>query len=771
MLWTSWLGATRPPLHLAAAWQVRSAAPSSEESAASARVFAEALAALRAAPGAPLTRQAHLGAHAPTAGLLRGGDSAEALALPSPPPPHGLSPLLPNSNPTRFYVIVGEQESWLKYVSEEYFHLFAHLRNTFGWHVLTQNAFKDEKSGAEMSSMFKRKFGRAPDVMLIMEYVDDMVRLREMSPDLPDTALWLFLDDLHFGHDDANNYIGDDDAKRQKKRAGILAADLVLGAYTYELDLFYPEAAAKPRAWIPHGASSNFQLPMRPASATTRAVFLSGSTEAKWYPYRAMIEKMIQGGDERFVQHRHPGYFVEHDAASATRAAVGSSYAALLNSHLACVTDGSDLDYAVAKIFEIPAAGCLLLVNNEMAPHLLPLGFVPGVHYLTFTAESLSDVVDAVLDERNSAAIDEIRAQGQALVWSRHTVAHRAAAMHELAGAVARRAPAAAPALASGSAHVIDDTARACLTSLTRAALAQPRSDTVDIIIFSKDRPLRLLSLLESQMARVVNQGSVAVVFDGSEPAHLAAYAIVADLFPGVLFVSEADFAATDDKSRFQLAVESVLSRFSAPYIASIVDEMIWLRETDLAQVAAYMAASAAGAATSFQLRMGMALSHIEDAKPTLVPPAPSSAEADPRVHCYTWTSPDMSPPTAAFTTIVGAAVFDARRLVADWAALRYAHPGQLEGRWYSSRPSYSLPCAHLFFEEAAIANFETTIKVREDLKEGDSTKDSAVLERASTFVQMGLHLDYKRMTAARQLAPYPHSSAEPASFLPFEVC
>ena len=42
-------------------------------------------------------------------------------------------------------------------------------------------------------------------------------------------------------------------------------------------------------------------------------------------------------------------------------------------------------------------------------------------------------MVDAVLDPANAAAVDALRAQGQALVWARHTVAHRAAAVHERA--------------------------------------------------------------------------------------------------------------------------------------------------------------------------------------------------------------------------------------------------------------------------------------------------------------------------------------------------
>ena len=721
-----------------------------------------ALAAARDAPGAPQTRQARAKARAPTAGLLRIGEAAVALALPSPAPAHDLSPLLPNSATSRLYVIVGDQSGWQTYVSEEYFHLFAHLANTFFWRVLNENAFREQSSGEDIAALFVREFGRAPDVLLFMEGYDDIVRTRSMAPHFPGTALWLFIDDLHYETNEA---------RRLWKRAGVLAADLVLGAYMYELDVFFPEAASVARAWIPHGASSIYQLPMRPAAAVARAVLLSGSTERKHYPYRAMVEDKIRGGDTRFVQHVHPGY-VKHDT---TAGSVGSAFAAKLNAHLACLTDGLRYDYAVGKIFEIPAAGCLLLANNELAPHLAPLGFEPGVHYLTYTAESLDELVDAVLDERNNATIDAIRAQGQALVWSRHTVTHRAAAMHELAGAIPPTPSASALPLAreqSDSGH-ISDAARACFASLTRAALAEPRrNDTVDILIFSKDRPMRLLSLLESQMAYVANQGSVTVIFDGSEPEHRAAYAVVADLFPGVLFVSEADFSAAEGKPRFQLAVESALRQFSAPYTTSIVDEMIWLRKVDLAHVAAHMAASSAGADSTFQLRMGMSLVKIDDAQPSIAPHAPSlAAVGGGGVRCFTWTSPDMSPPTAAYTTIVDGAVFDARRLAADWAALRYAHPGELETQWYAARPSFSRPCAHMFFDDAALCNFESTAKVRIDNADANPRRDASALTHASMLVQMGLHIDWSGLVARRQKPPYPHVPEEPLAFLPLEKC
>lgn len=48
-------------------------------------------------------------------------------------------------------------------------------------------------------------------------------------------------------------------------------------------------------------------------------------------------------------------------------------------------------------MFEIPASGCLLLINAEMAPLLQRLGFLPLQHYLPYTNATLGRIADCVL--------------------------------------------------------------------------------------------------------------------------------------------------------------------------------------------------------------------------------------------------------------------------------------------------------------------------------------------------------------------------------------
>ena len=317
---------------------------------------------------------------------------------------------LASDDARRLYAVYGSQNGWASYVSEEFFHLFRLLERSYGWKIL-QGTGRPE-TWEELGKRAIAELGSQPDVILFMEAYDAIFLTGNRSA-MPKTSMWLFMDDLHwFGA-----------TQRASKVRGILAADLVLGTYAYELDDFFPEAAGIARAWIPHAASSIYQLPLRDDVAYD--VLLSGATEPSAYPYRALVESKINAGDTRFVQHKHPGY--------TNSAGVGPAFARILNSHLACITDGLRFNYTVGKMFEIPAAGCLLLVNSEVTDHLASLGFIAGMHYLPFTADSLDEIVDAVLDDRNRAKIHTIRAQGQGLIWSRHSVSHRAALVHELA--------------------------------------------------------------------------------------------------------------------------------------------------------------------------------------------------------------------------------------------------------------------------------------------------------------------------------------------------
>ena len=363
-------------------------------------------------PNSPVV---HLVATAPRAMplLLTHGasyDAAAVIASIGVPAAHlvgkdGKAPLL---------VIYGSQDAWKDYVSEEFFHLFRLLQHAHGWVIVQQTPAPTWEAFGDAVAISLG--GRTPDVLLLMEEYSTLAPLNgsRASSRLARTHIILYGNDLHTFTDAAS----------VEKLAAIRVADTFAGSYTYNLGVMYPQLASKRTLWLPHAASAVFLLPLRPRSAVFIKVFLSGATSALWYPYRAQAEARVMANDTRIVQHVHPGYgpFPSN--------AVGAGFAALINQHLACLTDGLILNYSVGKIFELPAAGCLLLLNAEMAPVMEQLGFQPMVHYVPYIAETMDVVIDAVLAPENSAAVDMMRQQGQALVWARHTSSNRAAALH-----------------------------------------------------------------------------------------------------------------------------------------------------------------------------------------------------------------------------------------------------------------------------------------------------------------------------------------------------
>jgi hypothetical protein len=156
--------------------------------------------------------------------------------------------------------------------------------------------------------------------------------------------------------------------------------------------------------------------------APAPSVFVSGAMN-DLYPLRLEMRDLVRRRPELGTIHGHPGYFDAFDHATDSR--VGRRYAEAMRQHLAAFTDCSRYLYVVAKHFEIPATGALLIADRAIASQLADLGFIDGVNYSS-AGSDLEEVVERVLDPRNREEIDAIRRRGHALIRERHTTRHRA---------------------------------------------------------------------------------------------------------------------------------------------------------------------------------------------------------------------------------------------------------------------------------------------------------------------------------------------------------
>ena len=323
-----------------------------------------------------------------------------------------LSPLL---------VIYGDLELYWGSYSVKHFIATARALKKRGWRDYIPT-FNDPRDNATyMEARMAAEFGgRAPDVILFLQDFG-----------LLDTTLWprTFLRNTKY-------LCWYDDTPRGASFEGwkaLLGADILLPTYEYLVQrIAVGDLASKPRIWMPHSALPAFVLPF---NINPQAQVLLVGMVMSGYPLREQVKARIDRGDSRLTQYSHPGWQVGPSFSHI------DDFANAMNRFLACILDGSANNFVVAKVFEVPATGSLLLMSDDLRDALLALGFEDGRHYLSFNSSSLDATVDWVLLPANRPQVDKIRAAGQAVAHARHLTVHRVDAIH-LAALEAARAKA-----------------------------------------------------------------------------------------------------------------------------------------------------------------------------------------------------------------------------------------------------------------------------------------------------------------------------------------
>jgi len=314
-------------------------------------------------------------------------------------------------------LIVSEMKALGGYVSREFYYVMRELIERYGWAQVETAALLN--SSRPLRDALSEEYGELPETILFWEGYELLnARARDLLG--LDCRKCVFADDLHSW----------DAASKQAKRVAYLTCDTVLAAYAYAVDNFFPALSRMRRVvWVPHAASKDFLLPFN--ERPSNAVMLSGAV-SHHYPLRQRVKSLHDMKPRAVTYHAHPGYRCDFDHARDGR--VGGGYARLVNRHRAAFTDAPKYGYVVAKYFEIPATGALLLADASVGEPFERLGFVDGVHYVSVSGADLEEKIDYVLDERNHAALDEIRRAGQRLAWEKHKTSDRARLIDEVCG-------------------------------------------------------------------------------------------------------------------------------------------------------------------------------------------------------------------------------------------------------------------------------------------------------------------------------------------------
>ena len=290
-------------------------------------------------------------------------------------------------------------------MTREFHYVMSDLITHFNWRHIEIDKLWD--ANGTVAERLVHEFGELPEVILFWEAYEFMNAHARDIHKLRSRKI-ILTDDLHWG-------------KRQKAVSYALC-DLVLATCAYLWDRLYPDfAGTKPLAWVPHSASPDFMVPYN--SHPENSIFISGAA-GRCYPLRERMWTLHAQGAYSLVGHGHPGYYTGYDYEQDGN--IGRSYARKINNCRSAFTDSSINEYVVAKYFEIPATGALLLADDTVSGPLRQLGFVANQHYVSVSEKNLEERIRFVLDERNHDELDEIRSRAQQLVLARHKTFDRA---------------------------------------------------------------------------------------------------------------------------------------------------------------------------------------------------------------------------------------------------------------------------------------------------------------------------------------------------------
>jgi len=306
-------------------------------------------------------------------------------------------------------LIVSHLEAVRTYVTRELYYIQHDLITHHGWRHIEANALWH--GAGSLEHKLRIALGQLPELIIFWEAYELVYRhCREMQG--LKCRKFFFADDLHWWN------------RRMREMKVIVfgVSDVILSPYVYGWTSLFPELARKRTMWVPHSASTDFMLPFN--EDAENAIFLSGAINEA-YPLRQRMLELHREGSHPIRYHRHPGYYSGYDYERDER--IGRGYAEKIRECRVGFADSVfPYAYLVAKFFEIPATGALLLADDTVSEPLNRLGFIAGRHYVPVSQKNLKSQIEYVLSEKNHDELDQIRRNGYALVHQQHQTSDRA---------------------------------------------------------------------------------------------------------------------------------------------------------------------------------------------------------------------------------------------------------------------------------------------------------------------------------------------------------
>jgi len=265
---------------------------------------------------------------------------------------------------------------------DRYWHLFFLIQKELGFDIVFADDYDIDKIDVDLVVIFKSPQKKISYVMQNLVNLPKDIKLIAYYTDITGGELY---------------------TKNMEKL--LVRADKILCSYDYAFKKRWDRYAYK-YEFFPHFfATFEYYNSMKFNTLPMLKCLLSGAIN-KAYPLRMYVDSNI---NDNLIKLNHPGY---EKLATSDKFKLDFDYGNELNKYFCCLATSSIYDYVVAKYFEIPASGSLLLANYT--PDLDILGFVDGKNYLAVTKENFFEKLSDVL--KNPDKYDQIRHDGRKFV-------------------------------------------------------------------------------------------------------------------------------------------------------------------------------------------------------------------------------------------------------------------------------------------------------------------------------------------------------------------
>ncbi len=277
------------------------------------------------------------------------------------------------------------------------------LEKNMGFKLVWADDYDPEKikrEGYDVVVTFKSPQHSCPTAMKSLINLDRSIKLIS------------YYRDVHY-HSNPDRYLTN--MKKMLERA-----DRVICSYDEGFRSRWPDYIYKyewlPGFFAPHERYANLPYNKTPSMKG----LLVGAIYRDIYPLRKYVSNLNHPYIERLEYTASRTARVEEDR-------IGDDYASKLNEYFCCVTDASKFRMLVAKYFEIPAAGALLLAD-EPAGDLVPenpgglkkLGMISGQHYIKVNKDNFISVIEDVIE--NPDKYERIRQEGRRFVLENFSI-------------------------------------------------------------------------------------------------------------------------------------------------------------------------------------------------------------------------------------------------------------------------------------------------------------------------------------------------------------